>query len=149
MLLQSFIILTGSVMLGGFVQESASTRVRHGFCQSFNVVKTFSLKDPITSEQCTLKILNVVCGGFCESETEIRISNLRSTIYSQSNEYRLSPVASCKCCEFTHQPRLHPFPPMSFTCEEGHKWNQTVNIHIPTISKRCHCRTCISSSTVN
>ena len=137
-------ILTGSVILGGLVQEGASqTRVRHeSVCQSFRVVKTFSLRDPTTNEHCTLKIPTKVCGGFCLSETEII-----SKIDPQSNAYRLSPVTKCRCCEPTHQPPLHIFPAGSFRCTEGQKWNQSLKFRLPI--NNCHCRTCTSSATVN
>ena len=138
-------ILTGSVViLGGLVEEGASqTRVRYGsFCQSFRVVKTFSLRDPTTNEYCTLEVPTRVCRGFCESRTEII-----SRIDPQSNAYRLSPVTKCRCCEPTHQPPLHTFPAGSLNCTEGHKWNQILKIHLPI--NKCHCRTCTSSATVN
>ena len=140
MMLQSFIILAGSVMLGGFAQEGASTRV-HNECRSYPVVKTFNLRDPTTNERCTLEIHNAICVGFCESETE------NIAIDRQSDAYRLLPVASCECCEPIRKPLLHIFPAMTFTCVEGQKWNQTLKLSLN--NNRCHCRTCRSSSTVN
>ena len=151
MLLQSFIILTGSVMLGGFVQGVASqTRaVRYG-CHSFTVLKTFYLRDPTTNERCTLKIPNVVCGGFCETETELISKNF--AIDPKWGAYRLSPVPNCKCCDLI-QHRLHTVRAMTLTCVEGQKWNQTFEYKIPARREQsdrvCGCRTCTSSATVS
>lgn len=144
MLLQSFIILTGSVMLGGFVQEGASMTE---LCQPFPVVKTFNLRDPTTNEQCTLKILNYVCGGFCDTGTGF-IGPKNFAIDPQLNAYRLLPETNCECCEPIRQPIPRTFPAMAFTCVEGQKWNQTLKLALAS-DRKCNCRTCTSSTTVN
>lgn len=143
-MLHLFMVLIGLVILGGFKQaESSGTKARHGFCHSYEVVKKFSLRDPANNDLCTLQIPTVVCGGFCHTETRMVLNSEADS----SGTFHLTPVTDCRCCELTHQPRLLKFPPMSFTCLEGQKWNHTLPLSVPT-SRECTCRTCTSSHVV-
>ena len=145
----SYSLMLGLVTLGSFLQEgSGTTAVRREFCQSFDIEKTFNLRDPITNEPCTLKIPNVICGGFCASD-----STLMGLEYHESTTGRTYKLVwtstdaddDCKCCEALHNPRLYDAPPMAFTCSEGQKWNYTVKVPVP-IGRDCTCRTCNPSN---
>ena len=140
-------LIVGLVMLGSILQEGSGTgtAVRRNFCQAYEVVKTFNLRDPVTNEICTLEILSFVCGGFCDSDT---VMTRHDGGNSANGVYQLLPETSCNCCEFLQQPLLHDVPPMVLSCEEGHKWNHTVKIPVPVPGSECSCRTCTSSLTV-
>ena len=146
----SYSLILGLVTLGRFLQEGSSTTVvRREFCQSFGIVKTFNLRDPVTNHSCTLKIPTYICGGFCASDFPFMGLEYReSTRFSRFFELvRTSTDAQadddCKCCEPLHTPLLYDAPPMALTCLEGQKWNYTVTFLVPT-SFDCTCRTCNS-----
>ena len=142
-----YLLMLGLVTLGSFLQEgSGTTAVRREFCQPFDIVKTFNLRDPITNKPCTLQIRAIICGGFCASDAAMSLKYHEST--TGTYQLRASPVADCKCCEALHQPLLHDAPPMALTCLEGQKWNYTVKIPVSS-SRDCICRTCSSSNTLD
>ena len=135
-------LMVGLVMLGSFLQEGSSTTVRREFCQAYNVVKTFDLRDPVTNDICTLKIPSIVCGGFCESETVMTSKHYEGN--AATGIHQLLAETNCNCCEPLQQPLLHDVQPLVLTCLEGQKWNYTVKIQVP-VSNECSCRTCSSS----
>ena len=142
-------ILTSSLILGSFVQESANMRVgRESDCRAYYVTKTFRMTDPITNELCTLKIESRICAGFCKTETRIKSEEQTEDPRFQ---YRLEPEPDCQCCEskFAHQLPPVPVPPMTLPCLEGHKWNQTIQLQAPADDSHCRCRRCTSSTHVN
>ena len=142
------LILTSSLILGSFVQESDNMRVsmsrESDRCHPYKVTKTFRMTDPTTYKPCTLEIPSVICAGFCKTETGIKSSEQTADPRFQ---YRLEPEPDCKCCEPKHARKLYPIPPMTLSCLEGHKWNQTVKLQAP--ADDCRCRPCTSSRHVN